>query len=82
MKCSNPECDHGIGLVSYRRAFSKRRFCSKTCRDSHVIETAKIERAEPATPGGAPTYLAWLFPQSVGNSLQQMPATVARTRSR
>jgi hypothetical protein len=34
MKCSNPNCSHGIGLVSYRRGwFDKLRFCSKKCRD-------------------------------------------------
>jgi hypothetical protein len=34
MKCANPKCHHGIGLVSYRRGwFNRRRFCSKKCRD-------------------------------------------------
>ena len=35
MKCSNPNCGHGIGLVSYQRGWlDKRRFCSKKCRDA------------------------------------------------
>jgi hypothetical protein len=39
MKCSNPNCSHGIGLVSYRRGwFNKRRFCSKKCRDDFKVE--------------------------------------------
>jgi len=29
MKCSNPDCTCGIGLIVYRRDwFSKRRYCS------------------------------------------------------
>ena len=76
MKCSNPQCDHGIGLLSYRRAFSKRRYCSKKCRDSYVIE-----RAKPAVPGrAAATCVEWPFLQPVGNAIPQ-PA-VARARSR
>jgi hypothetical protein len=78
MKCSNPQCDHGIGLLSYRRAFSKRRYCSKKCRDCYVIE-----RAEPAVPErAAATGFEWPFLQSVGNALPQMVPAVARARSR
>jgi hypothetical protein len=64
MKCSNPQCNHGIGLVSYRRAFAKGRYCSKKCRNSYVIE-----RAKPAIPGrAATTYFEWLFLQPGGNA--------------
>ena len=39
MKCSNPDCDRGIGLVAYRRGwFSKRRYCSKRCRDAFMAD--------------------------------------------
>ena len=39
MKCSNPKCGHGIGLVSYQRHwFDKRRFCSKKCRYDFTVE--------------------------------------------
>src|SRR5215475_1450795 len=39
MKCSNPNCRHGIGLVSYQRGwFDKQRFCSKKCRDDLGVE--------------------------------------------
>src|SRR5262245_38944838 len=39
MKCSNPNCGHGIGLVSYQRHwFDKRRFCSKKCRYDFTAE--------------------------------------------
>jgi hypothetical protein len=32
MKCANPACNGGIGLVHYRRGwFNKRRYCSKNC---------------------------------------------------
>jgi hypothetical protein len=57
MKCANPQCNHGIGLVSYRRAFTNGRYCSKKWRDSYVIE-----RAKPAVPGrAATTYFERLF---------------------
>ena len=37
MNCSNPNCNRGIGLVSYRRGwFSKLHYCSKHCRDAFV----------------------------------------------
>lgn len=78
MKCSNPQCNHGIGLISYRRAFAKKRYCSKKCRDSYVIEWAK-----PAVPPPAATYVEWPFLQLAGNALPQMVvAAVARARSR
>jgi len=77
MKCANPQCDHGIGLVSYRRAFAKKRYCSKGCRDSYVMEWAT-----PAVPQrAAATYLESLFPP-VGNALPQMVRAAARARSR
>lgn len=65
MKCSNPQCNQGIGLVSYRRgAFTKGRYCSKKCRDNYVIE-----RAKPGLPQRAPaTYFEWLFLQPSGNA--------------
>jgi len=35
MKCSNTDCNRGIGLVAYRRGwFNKRPYCSKYCRDA------------------------------------------------
>ncbi len=78
MKCSNPQCNHGIGLISYRRSFAKKRYCSKTCRDSYAIEWAK-----PAVPAPATTHIEWSFLQPVGNAFPQMVvAAVARARSR
>jgi hypothetical protein len=42
MKCSNPDCNRGIGLVAYQRGwFSKRRYCSKHCRDAFVANAPK-----------------------------------------
>jgi hypothetical protein len=47
MKCSNPDCNRGIGLVAYRRGwFSKRRYCSKHCRDVFAAHAPKLECAE------------------------------------
>ena len=45
MKCSNLNCDHGIGLVSYQRHwFDKRRFCSKKCRDDFTVERPRASQ--------------------------------------
>ena len=42
MKCSNPDCNRGIGLVAYQRGwFSKRRYCSQRCRDAFVADASK-----------------------------------------
>jgi hypothetical protein len=42
MKCSNPDCNRGIGLVAYQRGwFSKRRYCSKHCRDAFAADAPK-----------------------------------------
>ena len=44
MKCSNPYCNRGIGLVAHRRGwFSKRRYCSKHCRVAFVAHVPKLE---------------------------------------
>ena len=43
MKCSNPDCNRGIGLVAYRRDwFSKRRYCSKHCRDAFMVDAPNL----------------------------------------
>jgi hypothetical protein len=63
MKCSNPECNRGIGLVTYRRGwFSKRCYCSKHCRDAFVADAPKLQQKR-----SAPTYFEWLFLQPIEN---------------
>ena len=43
MKCSNPDCNRGIGLVVYQRNwFSKQRYCSKPCRDAFVVDAQNL----------------------------------------
>jgi hypothetical protein len=43
MKRSNPDCNRGIRLVAYRRDwFSKRRYCSKHCRDAFVVDAPNL----------------------------------------
>jgi len=63
MRCSNPDCNRGIGLVAYRRGwFSKRRYCSRNCRDAVVV----IDRVKPSRLEQTPaTYCDWLFGQPV-----------------
>jgi hypothetical protein len=56
MKCANPDCTRGIGLVAYQRGlFTKRRYCSRNCRDAFVADRPR-ERERAAT-----TYFEWLF---------------------
>ena len=58
MKCSNPNCGHGIGLVSYRRGwFDKRRFCSKKCRDHLTVERPRSSQRERLVG----SYFNWLL---------------------
>ena len=43
MKCSNPDCNRGIGLVAYQRDwFSNRRYCSKHCRDAFAVDAPNL----------------------------------------
>ena len=59
MKCANPACNHGIGLVSHRRGlFGKRPYCSKACRDHVAVAPPRPSKRESAT-----TYFEWLFAQ-------------------
>ena len=58
MKCSNLNCSHGIGLVSYqRRWLDKRRFCSKKCREDLTIERPRPSQQERLVD----SYFNWLF---------------------
>jgi hypothetical protein len=60
MKCSNPHCNRGIGLIAHRRGwFSKRRYCSRNCRDTFVADLANRSHQEQS----ASTYFEWLFLQ-------------------
>ena len=77
MKCSNPECNRGIGLVAYRRGwFSKRRYCSKHCRDAFVADAPKLPQE-----WNAPTYFEWLFLQSIENPQLRLKPVVVRTKA-
>jgi hypothetical protein len=49
MKCSNPNCNRSIGLVAYRRGwFSKRRYCSKHCRNAFAADAPKLQQKRRA----------------------------------
>jgi len=46
MKCSNADCNRGIGLVSYQRGwFSKRHYCSKLCRDAFIADAPNLQES-------------------------------------
>lgn len=79
MKCANPECNRGIGLVHYRRGwFNKRRYCSKNCRDAIVVDLAKQSEQERS----AMTYVEWLFFQPIRNPQEKLFPAVTRVRAR
>ena len=80
MKCSNPDCNRGIGLVAYRRGwFSKRSYCSRQCRDGLVAEQPNQSQQEVS----ATTYFDWLFLQQIEGPQQPKPMpAVVRARAR
>jgi hypothetical protein len=76
MKCSNHDCNRGIGLVAYRRGwFDRRRYCSRQCRD-----TFGAERPKPSKQGrSGKTYFEWLLLQPVENPRPKVSATARST---
>jgi hypothetical protein len=78
MKCSNPNCSHGIGLVAHRRGlFGKGLYCSKQCRDTF----AGTQPKRPQQDRNAPTYFEWLFSHQVEHPRPVLVPVRARTRS-
>ncbi len=76
MKCANPNCNRGIGLITYRRFWSsKRRYCSRQCCNSSVVPAKRLRQEQ-----GAMTYLEWLFSQPIQNP-QPRPIPI-RVRAR
>ena len=77
MKCSNPDCNRSIGLVAHRRGwFSKRRYCSKHCRDAFVADAPKLQQER-----SAPTYFEWLFLQPIENPQLRLNPAVVRLKA-
>jgi hypothetical protein len=78
MKCSNPDCNRCIGLVRYRRWFSKRPYCSRQCRedDGARIPTLLQEKRN------ATTYFEWLFLQPIEKNQPKPVAAVIRRAMR
>jgi hypothetical protein len=79
MKCSNPDCNRGIGLVAYRRGwFSKRRYCSRNCRDAFVAVAPKLQQKRSTT-----AYFEWLFERPILNAQPTLvPAATVHARSK
>jgi hypothetical protein len=77
MKCSNPDCNRGIGLVVYRRGwFSKRSYRSKHCRDAFVADATKLQQERSVT-----TYFEWLCLQPIENSQLKLKPAVVGTKA-
>ncbi len=76
MKCAHPDCNRGIGLLSYWRPFGKAQYCSKRCRDSYASEDVK-----PSTDHHPATYFEWLFLQpSSADPLLQLAHSATRMK--
>jgi hypothetical protein len=79
MKCSNPDCTRGIGLVAYRRGwFTKRRYCSRNCRDAFVADRPRQSQPDRI----ATTYVEWLFLQPTRTPHQKLMPVVTRIKAR
>jgi hypothetical protein len=79
MKCSNPNCHRGIGLVSHRRGwFSKQRYCSRNCRDALPADLQKRSQQKLR----AITYFEWLFSRPIDKPQQQLMPALIRKRAR
>jgi len=79
MKCANPHCNRGIGLVSHRRRWlTKQRYCSRNCRDAFPADLPKRSRQELR----AMTYFEWLFSQPIDKPQQQLMPALVHTRAR
>ena len=77
MKCANPDCNRGIGLVSHRRGwFSKQRYCSRNCRDAFPADLSKQSRQKLR----ATTYFEWLFLQPIEKPRQKLMPEHIRVR--
>jgi hypothetical protein len=78
MKCSNPDCNRGIGLVSYRRGwFGKRPYCSKRCRDALVAHEPKLQQR-----WNEMTYFEWLVLQPIEHSQLKLKPAQVRAKAR
>jgi hypothetical protein len=53
MRCGHPSCNRGIGLLSHRRWFSNKLYCSKACRDDYVSKPRQLLE-QPMTLALAP----------------------------
>ena len=78
MKCSNPNCYHGIGLVSYQRHwFDKQRFCSKKCRDDFTVARPRSSQQERLVG----SYFNWLLANATSQLLRVTIRTTWRKRA-
>jgi hypothetical protein len=79
MKCANPNCNRGIGLITYRRGwFGKYRYCSTQCRDVLVTEPPKKSQRERC----AATYFECLLSQALENPQPRLRPSLIRMRQR
>lgn len=76
MNCGHPQCSRGIGLVSHRRWFSNKLYCSRACRDNYAGRPRQA--VEPLVPG----FLGSLFEPPKAPGRPALVAAVAPVRRR
>jgi hypothetical protein len=80
MKCSNPDCGYGIGLVSHRRSwFDKQRYCSKRCLDAVTSQVTERRSSHQRLPV---SYFEWLLSQPTRRPSRGRVSLVSVSRPR
>ena len=78
MKCGHPACGRGIGLVSQRRWFDSRLYCSKACRDNYAARPRQTIEKQAADE----SILAALFKLPTAPRRPDPGPAVVRVRAR
>ena len=78
MICAHPGCNRGIGLVSHRRWFSNRLYCSKACCYDYVTQPREARTEAPRDEGFFATLFA--LPSAPANPASARALVRVRTR--
>jgi hypothetical protein len=78
MRCAHPGCNRGIGLVSHRRWFSNRLYCSRACCYDYVTQPREARTEAPRDEG----FLATLFALPSARANPAPATALVRVRTR
>jgi hypothetical protein len=83
MKCANPDCNRDIGLVTYQRGwFSKRRYCSKHCRNAFVADAPNLQQLRKGPLAAPPVRPEAAHLAGCDRNLADASASVAAMQAR